>query len=299
MEDFLIHVDRPTVPVHCNKCNEKVNTSQIRVESRPNASRKYSHLSCFEPNAKKYIKPSELSVKLPPDLESEFFKWLKEWNSNFTPLDRTMAVSVKKTLTMTQKLERDWCLMECLKFLSLEDLLPIKQVCGNFYEILWSDQFWKCLIQRDFDLFVEENVFERYSNLYLNSCYGCYGQERSRCPILKLPLCQNCKLKPEFQLLNKTKIKKHTGIKPESLELKFYKTKNQVLAYRFMVDKAVLKYREGNKQHVLKVLETKGDLELRQKVDSINVSGMRQDFCDENLQKAYHYIRNRSGGYFS
>ena len=305
-----MNVNRFTVQLafkvlECSACGSHIKKDTIRIRiPRYYSNDLYFHLDCFKPRLKQGISEKHITIKLSSERYPEFKEWLDNWNSKYLPIDKPVELNPIKTInSKPSKLKRT--LLEIFKFLKVKDILKVNSVNKDFYQVSWEEELWRCCTLRDYGTQPVQSTWKHtYMELYTNYCIGCKtlpSQDNYyRCPLLKRPICRLCLYtNPKFKLLNKQQINCRTDINTNLLNLKLMNYRNSKVTYKFKVEKVVKKFRENNKQYLLKQLEGQVNPELFQAIQSISTSSMDKDLeksSEPCYDSAFNYIRSRYQG---
>ena len=217
-----------------------ISTGDIQVQNKITKKKLSStvHLKCFEPLFPSLIKPQDVhSLLLSKENWKRVQAWVKFWNSkhyisipkmlekcvvapsfSFKPPETAKNYSIALIFSMT--------------FLDLRELLlNFALVSRFFYALTFNNFFWKevCFIHfkhEDVNVIIdkfyrairpisEEWVWKEICFLIINHCcLECkkLDFERMRvCPILKKPLCEDCRKKDKFRLISVSEINRNNG----------------------------------------------------------------------------------------
>ncbi|CAG9335756.1 unnamed protein product [Blepharisma stoltei] len=307
-----------TIKTRCWVCREGIKKNDINIHIyHMNGSENY-HLDCYTPKVKQYICESDISVYLKDEDAKKFYAWLEKWNQNYAPIDKPYHAPlnlIKQVESTPSKYRRAW--IEVFRFISpWEVSRTLTLVCREFYHITWDEELWHFYYVKEFNDPEEQcsKWKDKYISMAFQGCIGCHkiltDQNFYRCPMLKKPLCWNCREKThKFRLLNKSDIKLKYGVNANLLNLKFHEGSwNTKKSYTFMVKKALDEYHNLNKQKLLKKFEKDPDYnELKEIADSINIRKIHKEILPDEkfianpfyhcFDKILKYIRNKEGGF--
>ncbi|CAG9329429.1 unnamed protein product [Blepharisma stoltei] len=300
----------------CRVCQQNIKKHDIRIFIYHMSGNEYYHLNCYRPKVMQYICEKDIRMNLGGDGLQRFKEWLEEWNSKYPPIDKpyhSPPNMLKQVESKPSKYKRAW--IEVFRFMSPAEVASkLSFVCKEFYHITWDEELWHFYYTNEFP--VPEIEVDNWKNSYiamaLKACIGCHKLMEEdnffRCPLLKKPLCMNCSNTKKFRVLSKSQIKAHYQINPNLLNVQFYLGKWSTLScYNFMIKKAVVEYRQQNKQILLKELENKPQYQdLKEILDSIKLGKLhKNDPPDANLmanpfypcyEKLAKYLKNKEGG---
>ncbi|OMJ69623.1 hypothetical protein SteCoe_32602 [Stentor coeruleus] len=230
----------------------------------------FTHLECFKPQVKKYIRNCDIYTSLKYDSSKSIFnEWLENWNSNFIPLDKPIEYNknaknlycIKTIKTQPPKKRRVF--IEIFKYFDIYDLLKnLSQVCKGFYHTAWESELWWFLITRDFKIIpnINENLRHYYLKLFTSACLECQkilkSNDFSRCPLIKRVLCFKCKTFPKYSFITKQEIKDFYGFDPKILKIHFELSciRHSQIVYLSTFLNELYKFREKNKRDLLEKL---------------------------------------------
>ncbi|CAG9310990.1 unnamed protein product [Blepharisma stoltei] len=282
----------------CRACDSKILKGDMRIYIYHYDVPKYYHLKCYTPKYNQYICKNDIKVCVNDEDSRIFDKWLNEWNINYEPLDKPYHIPPKldkQVESKSSKYKRAW--IEVFRFISpRETSYTLSLVCKEFYHITWDEELWQFYYSNQYKNPIEQSNSwkDQYMLATLHSCAECliYLDENNfhKCPLLKKPICDKCLGTPKYKILDKSDIRYQYKINPNVLNLKFCNgfcgTKQ---TYFFMIKKALIEYRNQNKQRILKKFENKSEhAEIKEIVDSIDVENM-----NENILQDIKLIKNR------
>ena len=211
----------------CLSCNGTIFRTDIAVKNMHNAAmlkEKY-HLHCFRPLFDTPIKEDNIRLSIKESInKNKINNWIRTWNWTFrlkdplacnftTPLPRKLTLENIGQNVLSPLGKQN--IINILSFLTIDEILYlVKPVSKNLYEICWSSHLWKKLCVRDYTKKATSDAKkskkdvvwpQEYFRFQKTICFVCKKRSASNlksCPIENKPICGNCRLKPDFKLLN-------------------------------------------------------------------------------------------------
>ena len=255
--------DRMSHSTHCYSCSLVFEENDIRIlHSRLMRDSPISHLHCFTPVAKQYIRKQDLEIVLIGTDLQEFEDWLESWNKNYFCLDYkpiSCETIVQSFFPKVNKSTRS--LLEVFKFLNVKDILSsVIYVNKEFYSVVCKNELWQFLICRDFGMMeICENPQGFYVSNYGRLCGDCFKVFQVnyliRCPVLKKNVCFICFRQSKYRVLNQKKIKERFGIDMNKLDIEPATTNRHTkVGYLGMIKASVKRFRNKQKEELLKMI---------------------------------------------
>lgn len=204
MTHNLFQVLRSRKVRQCTVCSLRIEPAEQEVFARSGV----YHVSCY-PLTQQY--PISISAVCSRDKPvPEVVAWIAQHNLQFQPPVPPPSL-LSFSIPYSPRL-----LLPCLLYLDPRSIVNASAVCRVWYNCYSHPELWQSLISRDYPKAVNslsERDKSAYFRLQRERCYHCRENRSSEiCPLVRKPLCLECRLTEDFTLVTKREIEKRLGL---------------------------------------------------------------------------------------
>lgn len=154
-------------------------------------------------------------------------------------------------------------LLPCLLYLDSRSIIRASAVCRVWYNCASNSELWQCLITRDYPKASQSLLLldkKTYFELQRERCYYCRENLGSEiCPLMRKPLCLDCRLKEDFTLVTKRDVGLRLEVGTSWVErrrLAFIPAFGRLqVTYQWMVDAELKALRSALKRRVIDLFQ--------------------------------------------